>query len=138
VGQLEGHPEEGPRTLTVAVEITHDPEKIDSDGQDRVQTYGQEIVDLGPLEAGFIKPLEIKNQQMGHQEKRKYDHILVERRDPLGRIDRNEINVKPEKIRVKIRDKDGHRIAENKKPGETGALLLDHRCPLYSAHFLSK
>jgi hypothetical protein len=130
VGELKGHPEEGPRTLTVAVEVAHNPEKIDGYGQNSVQADGQEIVDLGALEARPVEALEVKDQQVGRQEERKYDHILMERRDALGRVHRYEIDVKTKKVRIKIGEEDGHGIAEHKKPDETGTLLLDHRCPL--------
>jgi hypothetical protein len=118
VGDLEGHAEERSRALAVAVEIAHDPEHIDGNGQDGVQANGQKVIDPGPLEAGPVKALDVEDQEVGGQEKREDDDVLPERRNPLARVDGDDIGVKTKKVGIEKRDQDADHIAQNEEPDE--------------------
>jgi hypothetical protein len=82
--------------------------------------------------------LKIENQEMRGQEKRKNKHVIMERRDSLGRVDRDNVKIKTEAIRPKIGDQNADNVAENKQPDQAKALSLDHVWPLNSAHFSAK
>jgi hypothetical protein len=63
---------------------------------------------------------------MRGQKQRKNGDVLAERGDPFGRVHRDNVGVKPEKIAVKKGKQDAESIAEHKQPDETEAFFLDH------------
>jgi hypothetical protein len=93
----EFHTKKRRASTAVSVEIVQN-RKNEENRYDGIQNDEEEIIYLRSLEPRFVKPLDVKNDDMSYQKERKNPEIVFESGNALGRIYRDNISIKPEKI----------------------------------------
>jgi hypothetical protein len=137
MGYRELHAEERSAAATVRIKIIQNC-KHEENRYDGIQNDKEEIIDFRSLETRLVKSLDVKNNNMSHQKKRKYPEVVLEIRNALCRVDRNDVPIKPKKIRVEIGKSNSKDITEEEQPDQTTSLPFDHRSLTSSFHFSLK
>jgi len=125
MGKLEVDLKQGCRPPAVCIEVIQESHD-NNDGKNRVQRDKEKIFDSGPFQACPVKPLKEKQGYMNNKKKGKDKHIRFYGWNAFFGIYRNDISVKTEPIRIKIRYQYPDNITEDIKTDEFGPILLYH------------
>ena len=101
---LEGHAEERRLPLAVAVEIAQNGNETRMVRKAFRQTERKSSI-LARRSA-LVEPLEVKDDEMGGQKEREYGDVRPQRRDPLGRVDRDDVGIETEEIGIEVGNED--------------------------------